>query len=149
MKINIAFVFCIAILFTSCSEYQEVYRSDNVTAKYSLADSLYKAGKYKKALKLMEQVVPAYRGKPQAERLMFIYSDTYFRMGDFYLAGYQFERFETSYPKSDSVETASFKSAKSYYELSPRFSLDQADTKKSLRQAAGIYQYISQHPIPI
>jgi outer membrane protein assembly factor BamD len=53
-------------------------------------------------------------------------------MGDFYLAGYQFERFETSYPKSDSVETASFKSAKSYYELSPRFSLDQADTKKAL-----------------
>jgi outer membrane protein assembly factor BamD len=120
------------IFFTSCSQYQKVYRSDNVTAKYGLADSLYKAGKYKKALKLMEQIVPAFRGKPQAERLMFMYSDTYFQIGDYYLAGYQFERFETSYPKSDSVETASFKSAMSYYELSPRFSLDQEDTKKAL-----------------
>jgi outer membrane protein assembly factor BamD len=132
MKINIVLVFCFAIFFTSCSEYQEVYRSDNITEKYAMADSLYKAGKYKKALKLMEQVVPSYRGKPQAERLMFMYSDTYYQLGDFYLAGYQFERFETSYPKSDSVETASFKSAKSYYELSPRFSLDQEDTKKAL-----------------
>ena len=80
----------------------------------------------------MEQIVPAYRGKPQAEKLIFMYANTYYQMGDYYLAGYQFERFETSYPKSDSVEVASFKSAKSYYQLSPRFSLDQNDTDMAL-----------------
>ncbi len=143
MKISIVLVFCFTILFTSCSEYQQVFRSDNTTAKYSLADSLYKKGKYKKALKLMEQIVPAYRGKPQAERLMFIYANTYYQMGDFYLAGYQFERFETSYPKSDSVEVASFKSAKSYYQLSPRFSLDQEDTYTALDKLQG---FINTYP---
>ena len=61
-----------------------------------------------------------------------MYANTYYQMGDYYLAGYQFERFETSYPKSDSVEIASFKSAKSYYQLSPRFSLDQKDTDMAL-----------------
>ncbi|MFT5435734.1 MAG: outer membrane protein assembly factor BamD [Ulvibacter sp.] len=132
MKISIVLVFCFTIFFTSCSPYQQVYRSDDTTAKYAFADSLYKKGKYKKALKLMEQIVPAYRGKPQAERLMFIYANTFYQMKAFYLAGYQFERFETSYPKSDSVEIASFKSAKSYYQLSPRFSLDQEDTYKAL-----------------
>ena len=132
MRISVILVFCFTILFTSCSPYQQVYRGDNTTAKYSFADSMYKKGKYKKALKLMEQIVPSYRGKPQAERLMFIYANTFYQMEDFYLAGYQFERFETSYPKSDSVEVASFKSAKSYYELSPRFSLDQEDTNKAL-----------------
>ena len=80
----------------------------------------------------MEQIVPAYRGKPQAERLIFMYANTYYQMGDYYLSGYQFERFETSYPKSDSVEIASFRSAKSYYQLSPRFSLDQEDTYTAL-----------------
>jgi outer membrane protein assembly factor BamD len=108
-----------------------------------MADSLYKAGKYKKALKLMEQIVPAYRGKPQAERLTFIYANTYYQMGDFYLAGYQFERFETSYPRSDSVEIASFKSAKSYYELSPRFSLDQEDTHTALNK---LQAFINTYP---
>lgn len=106
-------------------------------------DSLYEDGKYKKALKLMEQIVPAYRGKPQAEALMFKYANTFYNLEDYYLAGYQFERFETSYPKSDSVEVAAYKSAKSYYELSPRFSLDQTDTQKALEKLQG---YINKYP---
>lgn len=97
-------------------------------------NTMYESGKYKKALKLMEQIVPAYRGKPQAEKLMYMYANTFYQLEDYYLAGYQFERFATSYPKSDSAETASFKGAKSYYELSSRFSLDQKDTYKGLEK---------------
>lgn len=82
----------------------------------------------------MEQIVPVYRGKPQAEPLMFRYANTFYQLEDFYLAGYQFERFVISYPKSDSAEVASFRSARSYYELSPRFSLDQEDTHTALEK---------------
>ena len=42
---------------------------------------------------------------------------TFYNLEDYYLAGYEFERFETSYPQSDSVEVAAYRSAKSYYEL--------------------------------
>ena len=118
------------VFFNSCSEYQVVLKSDDAARKYVVADSLYQQGKYKKALKLMEQIVPVYRGKPQAEKLMYMYANTFYKLEDFYLAGYQFERFETSYPKSDSLEIAAYKSAKSYYELSPRYSLDQKDTDR-------------------
>ncbi len=116
------------LVLTSCSEYQKVLSSDDSSKKYAVADSLYKVGKYRKALKLMEQIVPAYRGKPQAQRLMFIYANTFYELEDYYLAGYQFERFEQSYPSSDSVEVAAYRSARSFYELSPRYSLDQEDT---------------------
>lgn len=143
MRISIVLVFCLTIFFTSCSPYQKVFRGDDNAVKYSFADSLYNIGKYKKALKLMEQIVPAYRGKPQAERLMFIYANTFYLMEDFYLAGYQFERFETSYPKSDSVEIAAYRSAKSYYELSPRYSIDQKDTNKALEK---LQEYINKYP---
>jgi outer membrane protein assembly factor BamD len=143
MRIGFLFLVCISILFASCSPYQEVYRGDNAPAKYAFADSLYTIGKYKKALKLMEQIVPLYRGKPQAEKLMFNYANTFYQMGDHYLAGYQFERFETTYPKSDSVEIAAYRSAKSYYELSPRYSLDQEDTNKALEK---LQAYINKYP---
>ncbi len=133
MKKPLLIVFA-ALALVSCSEYQKLLRSDDVQRKYSVADSLYKEGKYKKALGLMEQIVPVYRGKPQAEPLMFRYSNTFYNLEDYYLAGYQFERFATSYPKSDSVEIASYRSAKSYYELSPRFSLDQKDTYTALEK---------------
>ena len=122
------------LLFSSCSEYQKVLKGTDAGEKFAYAESLYVQGKYKKSLKLMEQIVPVYRGKPQAEKLMFMYANTFYNLEDFYLAGYQFERFTNSYAKSDSVEIASFKSAVSYYELSPRFSLDQKDTYTGLEK---------------
>ena len=123
-----------ALFFTGCTQYQEVLKGEDVERKYSMADSLYEAGKYKKALKLMEQIVPSFRGKAQAESLMFKYANTFYQLEDYYLAGYQYERFVTSYPNSDSVEVAAYRSARSYYELSPRYSLDQKDTNKALEQ---------------
>ena len=118
-------------------------KNPNAGEKYAFAESLYLQGKYKKALKLMEQIVPVYRGKPQAEKLMYMYANTFYSLGDFYLAGYQFERFANSYPKSDSVELASFKSALSYYELSPRYSLDQKDTYTGLDK---LQEFIDTYP---
>jgi outer membrane protein assembly factor BamD len=91
----------------------------------------------------MEQIVPVYRGKPQAEKLMFMYANTFFNLEDYFLSGYQFERFETSYPKSDSVEIAAYKSAKSYYELSPRYSLEQKDTYKGLEK---LQSFVNKYP---
>lgn len=118
-------------------------KSEDVGLKFHFADSLYNAGKYKKALKLMEQIVPAYRGKPQGEKLMFLYSDTFYNLGDYYLSGYQFERFVATYPNSEKAEEAGFKSAKSYYQLSPRYSLDQKETETALTKLQG---FITKYP---
>lgn len=133
----------VATLFFACSSYQKTLKSDDVGLKYHLADSLYNAQDYKKALKLMEQIVPAYRGKPQAEKLMFLYSDTFYNLGDYYLAGYQFERFSNSYPQSEKAIEAAFKGAKSYYYLSPRYSLEQKDTYVALEK---LQEFINKFP---
>ena len=134
---------CFLVTLVSCSEYQRVLNNDNVSKKYAMADSLYAAGKYLKAVRLMEQIVPAYRGKPQAEKLMFIYANSYYKLDDHFLSGYQFERFVTSYPKSDSVEIAAYKSARSYYELSPVFSLEQKETHQALEK---LQEFINGYP---
>ncbi len=131
------------ILLSSCSQYQQTLRGEDLGKKFAMADSLYNAGKYKKSLKLMEQIVPSYRGKPQAEKLMFIYANTFYNLGDNYLAGYQFERFVQAYPASDSAEVASFRGAKSFYELSNRYSLDQKETYKGLEK---LQEYVNTYP---
>ncbi len=140
---KIIFIAIIAIAFASCSEYQKVLAGDSTADKYAMADSLYKEGKYLKSVALMEQIIPVYRGKPQGQKLMFLYSNAYYNLGDYLLSGYQFERFTVSYPKSDSVAVAAYKSAKSYYELSPRYSLDQEDTDKALEKLQG---FINNYP---
>ncbi len=140
---NLIVIAILSITFASCSEYQKVLAGDSTAKKYAMADSLYTAGKYLKSVKLMEQIIPAYRGKPQGQKLMYLYANSYYNLGDYVLAGYQFERFTISYPKSDSVEVAAFKSAKSYYELSPSYSLDQKDTDKALDK---LQAYINSYP---
>ena len=143
MKLPFIVLLCLSFLLSSCGEYQKVLRKDDAGKKYAMADSMYTQGKYKKALKLMEQIVPVYRGKPQAEKLMFMYANTYYNLEDFYLAGYQFERFTQSYAKSDSIEVASFKAAKSFYQLSPKYSLDQKETNKGLEE---LQEFINKYP---
>lgn len=136
-------VLAIAFVLQSCSEYQKVLKNDDVKAKYDLAQKFYEEGDMKRANRLFEQIAPKYVGKPQGERVMYFLADTYFQRGDFNMAGYQFERFVKSYPKSDKVAEASFYGAKSYYELSPAYSLDQTDTDKAL---AKLQNFINAYP---
>ncbi len=120
------------VFLASCSEYQKVLKNEDIKPKYDMAEKFYDEGDYKRAKRLYEQIAPKYVGKPQGERVMFFFADCYFKTGDYYLSGYQFERFIKSYPRSDKIQEASFLGAKSYYQLSPRYSLDQTDTDKAL-----------------
>lgn len=129
---NFFYIALVALLFASCSEYQKALKSEDTAYKYKMGDSLYNEGKYAKANKLFAQIVPAYRGKPQAEKLMYLYCKTFFEMKDYYIAGYQFERFASSYPKSEKAAEASFLGAKSYYMLSPRYTKDQKETNEAI-----------------
>ena len=120
------------VLFSSCSEYQKALKSDDIAVKYESASKMYDKGKYEKAIRLFEQISPSYKGKPQAEKLFYMYSQSYYKTQQYYLAGYQFENFASSYPKSEKYEEASFLGAKSYSKLSPVYSLDQGDTDKAV-----------------
>ncbi len=129
------FYLLIAVLaLSSCSEYQKALKSEDVATKFKLGTELYDAGKYSKANRLFEQIVPKYRGKPQAEKLMFMHADAFYQTKDYYISGYQFGNFERSYPQSEKVEEASFLSAKSYYQLSPVYSKEQKETVEALEK---------------
>ena len=142
----------VLFLLASCGEYQEVLKSKDTGLKYTTAENLYneaKAGegnsrrKYRKALRLFEQLVPEFRGKPQGQKLMFLFADTYYELGDYFLAGYQFERFVETYPESEKLEEAAFKGAKSYYYLSPPHYLDQTETLKGINK---LQEFINRFP---
>ena len=118
----------------SCSDYQKLLNSDDVPEKYKQAEVFYNNGEYRKANRLLEQILPTYRGKPQAQRIIFFFADSYFQTRSYNLAAYQYESFVKSYPKSERVQEATFKAAKSYYHQSPSYSLDQEDTYKAIEK---------------
>lgn len=124
----------LTLMSSACSDYQKLLNSDDVSEKYKQAEVYYNNGEYRKANRLFEQIIPKYRGKPQAQRIIFFFAESYFQTKSYYLAAYQYENFIKSYPKSDRVQEATFKAAKSYYFQSPRHSLDQEDTFTALEK---------------
>ena len=113
------YILITVLVFSSCSEFQKAIKSEDVATKFKMGTELYDAGKFNKANRLLVQIVPKYRGKPQAQKLMYMYSMTFYEMRDYYTSNYQFERFVSSYPTSEKLEETAFLGAKSFYHLSP------------------------------
>jgi outer membrane protein assembly factor BamD len=131
------------VVLSSCGEYQKALKSEDIAVKFGLATKLYDQGKYSKAIRLFEQIAPSYRGKPQAEKMFYMYAQALYKTKQYYSAGYQFESFVSSYPKSEKVEEAAYLGAFCYTKLSPRYSLDQVDTYKAVEK---LQTFINEYP---
>ena len=140
---KIIILFAFVTLFTSCNQYQKALKSEDVAVKFAEASKQYETGKYSKAIRLFEQIAPAYKGKPSAEKMFYMYAQALYKTKQYYLAAYQFESFASSYPKSEKMEEASFLGAKCFSKLSPVYSLDQVDTYKAIDK---LQTFIDRYP---
>ncbi|MBE7630328.1 outer membrane protein assembly factor BamD [Tenacibaculum piscium] len=129
---NLAYLVLMLLILSSCGEYHNVLNKGSVQDQYKMAVKMYEAQKYSKAIRLFEKATPAYRGKPQMERIQYMVSQANFNEKNYSLAGYYFDRFSKNYPKSSKKEEAAFLSALSYYKSSPGFSLDPTGINKAL-----------------
>lgn len=142
MKKLVAIVL-VFVVFSACSEYQRVLKEEDIAAKFKMGTELYDAGKYEKANRLFLQIVPKYRGKPQAEKLMYMHSKAFYETKDYFSANYRMERFVEAYPKSERVDEIAFLAAKSYYKLSPIYSKDQTETTDAIVK---LQDFINRYP---
>ncbi len=140
---NTVYILSFLLVLTSCSDFQKALKSEDTATKFQLGTTLFEEGKWNKANRLFAQIVPEYRGKPQAEKLMYMYAMTFYNMEDFYLSAYQLERFESSYPNSEKVEEAGFLAAKSAYKISPIYSKEQKETIEAIEK---LQLFINRYP---
>ena len=143
MKLPNYLVVGLLFLVSGCSDYQKALKSEDAGVKNKLAQSLYEDGKYRKAAQLYEQLKVSYRGKPQAERIIFFYANALLETKNYILAAYEFETFVKAYPKSQKADEAYFLMAHACYMTSPNFSLDQTDTYEALDK---LQEFINRYP---
>lgn len=140
---NAVYIVSLLLVLSSCSDFQKALKSEDTATKFQLGTTLFEEGKWAKANRLFAQIVPEYRGKPQAEKLMYMYGMTFYSMEDYYLSAYQLERFESSYPNSEKVEEAGFLAAKSAYKISPIYSKEQKETIEAIEK---LQLFINRYP---
>lgn len=132
MRFRIYISLIIALLTTSCGEYEKILKSTDYELKKAKAEEYFEAGKYIKATELLTQVLPRYRATGEAEPLTWISAKCYYNLNDFMTAGAAYKNFYEAYPYSDNAEEGTFMTAYCDYLMSPRPTLDQGYTRVAI-----------------
>lgn len=101
--------------------------------KYDKALEYYKKEKYAKAYPLFDELYIVYRGTDKGEKIGYYQAYCDFNLKDYYLAAHRFGQFYKNYPNSEFAEECQFMSALCEYKVSPKYSLDQRETFKAIR----------------
>lgn len=143
-KANFALIFLsIVMVFAGCSKYQRVLKSNDFEKKFDMAKVYFDNGKYQKAFPLFEELITVFRGTGKAEDVYYYYAYCNYHLGDYMLAGYHFDNFVRTFPRSARAEDGQFMNAKCYFLDSADPSLDQASTKKAIDQ---MQLFINKYP---
>jgi outer membrane protein assembly factor BamD len=134
------------LVFSSCSSYQKLLKSDDVMLKKEKAIEYYESEDYDKTLTLLNEIIPAFRGTAEAEKLNYYYAMAHYKQKDYIMAAHYFKTFTQGFPRSEHVEEFLFMSAYCKYLLSPRPSLDQTDTQQAINELQAFINRFPQSP---
>ena len=119
-------------LLAGCNKYEKVLKGNDFDAKYKIAMDSYNKGDYDRAVQFFENLTMYYRGRDNAENVVWYYAQSLLKTKDYSSAGYQFKSFVKMFPYSAHAEEALFRSAYCKYVESPSYSLDQTLTKEAV-----------------
>ncbi|MEC4113979.1 outer membrane protein assembly factor BamD [Myroides pelagicus] len=131
------------LFLVGCSPMQKALKSEDLEYKKEVANQYYEQKKYRRAIRLYEQLESAYRARPDAEDMYFNFAEATYITKDYETAGSRFRIFASSYPRSEKREEALLKEIKCGIKLSPVYSLDQYITDETIEK---LQRFIDQYP---
>lgn len=131
------------LLLQSCSEYNEVLKSDDYSRKFEMANELYDGGKFSRSIALYEQIYQRSPKSGEGELSYFRIGKAYYNVGDYYMGGYFLGMFPQRFPLSPKAEESLFLSAMCSVNNSPEHSLDQQETELAIND---LQQFIDRYP---
>ena len=133
----------ICFTFFACSNFNKVLKSSDYELKYTKAIEYYNKTNYTSAQTLFEELIPVFKGTDRAEQVYYYYTYCHYYLTDYALAGFHFRMFARTFPNSTHAEECAFMNAYCYYLSSPRYTLDQSDTKNAIQE---IQNFLNEFP---
>jgi outer membrane protein assembly factor BamD len=135
--------FFFAVTFFACGNFNKILKSSDFELKYTKAIEYYNKTNYTSAQTLFEELIPVFKGTERAEQVYFYYTYCHYYLTDYALAGFHFRTFARTFPNSTHAEECAFMNAYCYYLSSPKYSLDQSDTKNAIQE---IQNFLNEYP---
>ena len=140
---NTLSIFSLCLFLLSCSNYNQVMKSDDFELKRTYANDSFNSKQWDRAAALYEQIYQRYTQGPIGEEAYFRLGMSNYNLKDFYLAQYYFSNFSTRFFFSNLAEEAKFLSAICAVKNVPKTSLDQAETHQALQS---LQEFVNQYP---
>lgn len=134
----------IAVLFSSCGEYNKILKSTDYELKYSYAKKYFNMKEFTKSATLLEELVPIYKGTASAEESLYLLAQSYYGQKNYLTASQYFNTYYTTYPKGEYTELARYYSGYGLYLDSPDPRLDQTQTYKAIAELQLYLEYYPQ-----
>ncbi len=131
------------LTLAGCSPLQKALKSEDLELKKEVANDFYEQKKYRRAMRLYEQLETPLRGRPDAEAIYFNFAHATYNTKDYETAGPRFRNFAASYPRSEHREEAFLMEIKSGLPLSREYSFDQYETYQVIEK---LQKFIDQYP---
>lgn len=123
----------LSLILLSCGGASTTIRpGDTMQEAFIKANRLFELESYGQAAEAFETVVNLGRATEFGRESQFKMAESYFHDGRYMLAASEFKRYREFYPRADKLPEADFKRALSYYKMSPRYKLDQENSKKAI-----------------
>ncbi len=139
-------VVVIVIVAAGCGSTEQ---ATNLSAdeRFEKAKALFEKEEYLDAINEFTIITLQYQGSQHAAEAQFYLGQCRYKRGEYLLAAFEFGVMKRSYPASPKVPDAQYMLAMSYYEISPRSSLDQQYTRKAIDEFQSFVEYYPSNPL--
>lgn len=132
MRITLLSIFLISLVAIGCNNDQYVKPTDPVDEAFEKALDFYNNKDYNDATDAFEVVVNLARGTNYAKDAQYYLAESYFKNDQYLIAASEYRRYYANYPRDEKRPEMQYKEALSHFKMSPRYKLDQSDSKKAL-----------------
>lgn len=132
-----------SLILFACGEFNKILKSSDFELKYTKAMEYYNKTNYTSAQTLFEELIPVFKGTDRAEEVYYYYAYCSYYLTDYALAGFHFRTFTRTFLSSKHAEECAFMNAYCYYLSSPKYSLDQTDTKNAIQE---MQNFLNEYP---
>lgn len=150
MKLKKTFIFSsliyiiLSVFIYSCSSSEgSDIKTDDPERAFRLAKRKYDNKDYLEAIDDFSLIKIKFPGTSVSDRAQFYLADSYYHREEYILAAYEFEGMLKNYPLSPLLPETRYKLGLCYYNLSPKYSLDQEFTNYAIDE---LQLYIELYP---
>ncbi|MEX2640743.1 MAG: outer membrane protein assembly factor BamD [Balneolales bacterium] len=120
------------LIAAGCASKSTIRPGDTLEEAFQKSMMLYEDERYSDATQAFETVLSIGRGTQTARDAQYYLAESYYNSRQYLIAATEYNRYATNYPRSERRNEAEYKEALSYYEMSPRYNLDQTETYRAI-----------------